>query len=124
MAVDIHSDKQVNIGPSIQIKGEVTGNEDLVVDGKIEGKIQLGGHHLTIGANSRITAEIQAKAVVVIGEMIGNITASDRIEITPSGSVQGDLRAPRVSLADGARFRGAIDMGPRKTGVTSSQSAV
>lgn len=104
-------DRLVNIGQSIEIRGELTGNEDLTIDGRIEGKIILKDHHLTIGANGRIKAEIQAKSVLVHGEVIGNVTADDRVEIAPTGSVQGDLCAPRVALADGSTFKGSIDMG-------------
>lgn len=103
-------EKFVNIGQSITIKGELTGNEDLTIDGKVDGKIMLKDHNLTIGANGRITAEVHAKTVVVIGEVMGNVTADDKVEVAPSGSVTGDLRAPRVVLADGARFKGSIDM--------------
>ena len=106
-------EKQVNIGHSIQVKGELTGSEDLVIDGTVDGKIQLKDHDLTIGTTGRITAEIQAKTVVVVGQVKGNITAGNRIEIAETGSVLGDLQAPRISLADGATFRGAIDMGAR-----------
>lgn len=104
-------ERLVNIGQSIAIKGELTGNEDLTIDGRVDGKILLKDHNLTIGTNGRITAEVHAKTVVIIGEVIGNITADDKIEVAASGSVQGDLRAPRVVLSDGARFKGAIDMG-------------
>ena len=106
-------EKQVTIGHSIQVKGELTGSEDLVIDGTVDGKIQLKDHDLTIGTTGRITAEIQAKTVVVVGQVKGNITAGNRIEITETGSVLGDLQAPRISLADGATFRGAIDMGAK-----------
>lgn len=108
-------EKLVNIGQSIAIKGELTGNEDLTIDGKVDGKILLKDHNLTIGPNGRISAEVHAKAVVVVGEVIGNITADDRVEVAPSGSVQGDLRAPRVILADGSRFKGSIDMSKSAT---------
>jgi cytoskeletal protein CcmA (bactofilin family) len=108
-------EEPVNIGKSIQVKGELTGKEDLVIDGRVDGKINLEAHSLTVGANGHITAAIRAKDVVVVGHVTGDITATDRIEITPSGCVQGDLRAQRVALADGATFRGAIDMKPRKT---------
>jgi cytoskeletal protein CcmA (bactofilin family) len=100
----------VNIGQSVQIKGELTGNEDLTIEGQVEGKIMVKDHALTIGANGRITAEVQAKTVVVIGQVAGNITADDKVEIAPSGSVRGDIRAPRVAIADGARFKGSVDM--------------
>jgi cytoskeletal protein CcmA (bactofilin family) len=110
----------VNIGPSIEIKGELTGNEDLTIDGKVDGKIVLRGHNLTIGKNGRINADIRAKGVTVNGEVIGNITADDRVEIAPTGSVMGDLCAPRVALADGSSFKGSIDMGGGSNASTSS----
>ncbi len=103
-------EKVVNIGQSIQIKGELTGNEDLTIEGKVDGKIFLKDHNLTIGANGRITAELQAKSVLVVGEVVGNITADDKVEIAATGSMRGDIVAPRVVLADGARFKGSIDM--------------
>jgi cytoskeletal protein CcmA (bactofilin family) len=99
-----------NIGKSLHIKGELSGNEDLAIDGKVEGKISLGGQHVTIGPNGHVMAEIQAKSVVVGGQMKGNIIADDRVEIAATGSMLGDVRAPRVVLADGARFKGSIDM--------------
>ena len=100
----------VNIGQSVEIKGELTGNEDLTIEGMVDGKIQVKGHSLTIGANGRIKAEVHAKMVVVLGQVQGNITADDKVEIAPSGQVDGDIRAPRVAIADGAKFRGSIDM--------------
>lgn len=112
-------EKLVHIGQSVQIKGELTGNEDLTIEGKIDGKIVLKDHNLTIGANGRITAEIQAKTILVIGEVIGNIIADDKVEIAPNGSMKGDIVAPRVVLADGARFKGSIDM-ERKPGASVS----
>jgi cytoskeletal protein CcmA (bactofilin family) len=113
----------VTIGKSMQIKGEVSGNEDLIIDGKVDGKISLKGHKLTIGASGHITAEIQdAKAVVVGGEMLGSITAEDKVEIAATGSMQGDIKAPRVVLADGARFKGSIDMEPKSAAHRASAS--
>lgn len=103
-------EKLVNIGQSVHIKGELTGNEDLTIDGTVNGKIIVKDHGLTIGANGKIEAEVHAKTVVVVGQVTGNITADDKVEIAPSGSVQGDVRAPRVAIADGARFKGSIDM--------------
>ena len=116
-------EKIVNIGQSVQIKGELKGNEDLTIEGQVDGKILVKDHNLTIGANGRITAEVHAKTVVVVGEVIGNVTADDKIEIAPSGSVEGDLRAPRVALADGARFKGSIDMERKGGGTPSATSA-
>lgn len=99
-----------NIGKSIYVKGELSGNEDLIIDGKVEGKIVLAGHSVTVGQSGTVTAEIQAKAVVVNGQVKGNVTAEDRVEVAATGSMQGDVRSPRVVLADGAKFRGSIDM--------------
>jgi cytoskeletal protein CcmA (bactofilin family) len=115
--------KLVNIGQSVQIKGELSGNEDLTIDGRVDGKILLRDHNLTIGANGRITAEIQAKTVIVVGEVVGNITATDKVEVAPTGQVQGDLRAPRVVLADGSRFKGSIDMERGKQAAAAAAAA-
>ena len=104
------SGKAVNIGPSVHIKGTLSGREDLTVDGKVEGKITLKEHVLTIGANGQIEASLQAKAVIVHGKVIGDIIAENRVEIASSGTVHGDVRAPRVAIADGAMFRGSVDM--------------
>jgi cytoskeletal protein CcmA (bactofilin family) len=100
----------VNIGKSVIIKGELTGSEDLTIEGQVEGKVELKQNVLTIGPNGRIKAQIVAKAVVVQGEVTGNITATERVDIRDAGSVDGDLSAPRVAIADGAHFRGSIDM--------------
>jgi len=88
----------------------LTGNEDLTIEGIVDGKIFVKDHSLTIGANGRINAEVHAKTVHVVGTVNGNITADDKVEIAPSGTVNGDIRAPRVSISDGAKFKGAIDM--------------
>jgi cytoskeletal protein CcmA (bactofilin family) len=104
------SGKAVNIGPSVHIKGTLSGREDLTVDGKVEGKITLKEHVLTIGANGQIEANLQAKAVIVHGKVVGDIVADNRVEIASSGTVHGDVRAPRVAIADGAMFRGSVDM--------------
>jgi cytoskeletal protein CcmA (bactofilin family) len=107
--------KVINLGKTIQIKGDLTGNEDLTIEGKLEGKIFLKDHNLTIGENGNIEADVQAKGVVVIGKLVGNITAQDKVEVATTGSVRGDISAPRVMLAEGARFRGSIDMEPKLT---------
>ena len=108
----------VNIGQSVEIKGTLTGNEDLTIEGMVDGKILVKDHSLTIGANGRITAEVHAKTVVVVGQVVGNITADDKVEIAPSGSVEGDIRAPRVAIADGAKFKGSIDMDRKGSAAT------
>lgn len=100
----------VNIGKSVVIKGELSGSEDLAIEGQVEGKIELRQNVLTIGPNGKIKAEIFAKQVVVLGEVVGNITASEKVDIRDNGSVDGDLTSPRVAIAEGAHFRGSIDM--------------
>ena len=116
-------EKIVNIGQSIHIKGELTGNEDLTIEGKVEGKVFLKDHNLTIGANGKLVAEIQAKTVMVLGEVTGNITADDKVEVAASGTLRGDIVAPRVVLADGAKFKGAIDMDRKPAGASASHSS-
>jgi cytoskeletal protein CcmA (bactofilin family) len=100
----------VNIGKSVVIKGELNGSEDLTIEGHVEGTIQLRDHVLTIGPNGRIKAQVFAKAVIVLGEVTGNITASDKVDIRENGSVDGDIVSPRVAIAEGAHFRGSVDM--------------
>jgi cytoskeletal protein CcmA (bactofilin family) len=100
----------VNIGKSVIIKGDLSGSEDLTIEGQVEGKIELRQNVLTIGPNGKIKAAVFAKAVVIQGEVQGDITASERIDIRDAGSVDGDLSAPRIAIADGAHFRGSIDM--------------
>ena len=107
--------KVINLGKTIQIKGDLTGNEDLTIEGKLEGRIFLKDHNLTIGENGDIKADVQAKGVVVIGKLVGNITAQDKVELAATGSMRGDISAPRVMIADGAQFRGSIDMKPQAT---------
>jgi cytoskeletal protein CcmA (bactofilin family) len=101
---------KVNIGKSVIIKGELSGSEDLTIEGQVEGKIELRQNVLTIGPNAKIKAQVAARAVVVEGHVQGNITTSEKIEIRDKGSVEGDLSSPRVAIADGAHFRGSIDM--------------
>jgi len=106
----------VHIGKSVVIKGELNGSEDLTIEGHVEGKIELKDHVLTIGSNGRIRAEVFAKQVIVLGEVIGNVTATEKVDIRDNGSVDGDIVAPRVAIAEGAHFRGSVDM---KRSVTS-----
>ncbi len=100
----------VNIGKSVVIKGELNGSEDLTIEGHVEGKIELRDHVLTIGPNGKIKAQLHAKAIVVLGEVIGNVTASEKVDIRENGSVEGDITSPRVAIAEGAHFRGSVDM--------------
>jgi cytoskeletal protein CcmA (bactofilin family) len=100
----------VNIGKSVIIKGELSGSEDLTIEGQVDGKIELRQNVLTIGPNGRIKAQVFAKSVVILGEVTGNVTASEKVDIRDNGSVDGDIAAPRVAIAEGAHFRGSIDM--------------
>jgi len=100
----------VNIGKSVVIKGELNGSEDLTIEGHVEGTIQLHDHALTIGSNGRIQAQVYAKSVIVLGEVNGNVTASEKVDIRGNGSVDGDIVSPRVAIAEGAHFRGSVDM--------------
>ena len=100
----------VNIGKSVVIKGELNGSEDLTIEGQVEGTIQLREHVLTIGPNGRIKAQVSAKSVIVLGEVTGNVTATEKVDIRDNGSVDGDIVAPKVAIAEGAHFRGSVDM--------------
>jgi len=111
----------VNIGKSVVIKGELNGSEDLTIEGHVEGKIELKDHVLTIGPNGKIKAQVFAKAVIVLGEVNGNVTASEKVDIRDNGSVDGDIISPRVAIAEGAHFRGSVDM-QRKPGQGPQQA--
>jgi cytoskeletal protein CcmA (bactofilin family) len=100
----------VNIGKSVVIKGELSGSEDLTIEGHVEGRIELKENILTIGPNGKIRAEVFAKAVIVLGEVTGNVNASEKVDIRDNGSVDGDITSPRVAIAEGAHFRGSVDM--------------
>jgi cytoskeletal protein CcmA (bactofilin family) len=112
----------VNIGKSVVIKGELNGSEDLTIEGHVEGKIELRDHVLTIGPNGKIKAELFAKAVVVLGEVKGNITATEKVDIRENGAVDGDITAPRVAIAEGAHFRGSVDMANKGKPAVQSQT--
>jgi cytoskeletal protein CcmA (bactofilin family) len=99
-----------NIGKSIIFKGDLTGDEDIEIEGQIDGRIELPKNQLTIGAHGRVKAEINAKAVVVVGQVTGNVHATERVEIQSSGVVEGDIRAPRLLIQEGAVVNGAVEM--------------
>ena len=106
--------EQATIGKSLVIKGEVTGSESLYIDGKVEGSINLAGNRVTVGRNGQVAANITAREIVVLGKVRGNVTASDRVDIRSEGSLTGDVTAQRISIEDGAFFKGGIDI--RKPG--------
>ena len=99
-----------NIGKSITIKGDLSGNEDLQIDGTVEGRIDLPNNQLTIGAEGRVKAEVHAKAVIVVGHVTGNVSAADRIQVEATGIVDGDVKAPRLVIQEGAMLNGGVEM--------------
>ncbi|RRA48325.1 polymer-forming cytoskeletal protein [Acidipila sp. EB88] len=102
--------EQATIGKSLVIKGEVSGSESLYIDGKIEGTINLAGNRVTVGRNGQVSANITAREIVVLGKVRGNMIASDRVDIRSEGSLTGDVAAQRISIEDGAFFKGGIDI--------------
>ena len=100
------------IGQSIVFKGELTGDEDLEIDGQVEGTVNLKNHQLTIGPNGNLKAEVTAKNIVVIGKVTGDLVAAERIEVQATGIVDGDVQAPRLNVQEGAVLNGSIDMSP------------
>jgi cytoskeletal protein CcmA (bactofilin family) len=103
------------LGSSLQIKGHITGTEDLQIDGKIDGPITLRGHQLTVGSAAQLNSEIHASEVVVYGKVVGNVHARDRVDVKTNGSVVGDIATARISIEDGAHFKGRIEIDPTKT---------
>jgi cytoskeletal protein CcmA (bactofilin family) len=110
----VNTAEQATIGKSLVIKGEVTGSESLYIDGRVEGSINLPGNRVTVGRNGIVSANINAREVVVLGKVKGNLSASDRVDIRNEGSLTGDVVAQRISIEDGAFFKGGIDI--RKPG--------
>ena len=103
------------LGASLAIKGHITGTEDLRIDGKVEGPVSLRGHELTIGPTAQLNSEIQAGEVVVYGKVVGNLHARGRVDIKKDGSIVGDISSARISIEDGAHFKGRIEIDPTKT---------
>jgi cytoskeletal protein CcmA (bactofilin family) len=102
--------EQATIGASVVIKGEISGSEPLYIDGKVEGSIHVSGQRVTIGRSGTVTANIDAKEVVIMGSVKGNIQCTDRLDIRAEGSLTGDVTAPRVSVEDGAMLKGSVDV--------------
>jgi cytoskeletal protein CcmA (bactofilin family) len=104
-----------NIGQSVVIHGDLHGSEDLVIEGQVEGTIELKDNTLTVGPHGRVKAKVSASTVIVLGALNGQITTSDKVDIREGGQVDGDIVSPRVAIADGATFCGSIDMKPKAT---------
>ena len=117
----MNSQDQATIGKSLVIKGEVTGSESLYIDGRVEGSINLPGNRVTVGRNGVVNANINAREIVVTGKVKGNMVASDRVDIRNEGSLTGDVIAQRISIEDGAFFKGGIDI--RKPGQKTNGEA-
>ena len=124
------SSEQASIGKSLTIKGEITGSEMLYIDGHVEGSVNLPGNRVVVGRNGHVAANISAREVVVLGKVNGNINASDRVDIRNEGSLTGDVVAQRISIEDGAYFKGGIDIrkpaaaDSKGSAVTTTSSAV
>jgi cytoskeletal protein CcmA (bactofilin family) len=103
------------LGSSLQIKGQIIGTEDLQIDGKVDGPISLKGHGLTVGPSAQLTSEIHAREIIVFGKVIGNVHARDRVDVKSDGSVIGDISTARISIEDGAQFKGRIEIDPTKS---------
>jgi cytoskeletal protein CcmA (bactofilin family) len=112
--VAVNPQEQATLGKSLVIKGEVTGSESLYIDGRVEGSINLPGNRVTVGRNGVVSANITAREIVILGKVRGNMTASDRFDIRSEGSLTGDVVAQRVSIEEGAFFKGGVDI--RKPG--------
>ena len=109
-ATQFASSETVTIGKGLVIRGEISGDDCLVIDGRAEGSIQLTGSRVTVGPEGVVAANISAREVIILGKVRGNVTAEDRVDIRGEGSVIGDMTAPRISIEDGAYFKGGIDV--------------
>ncbi len=123
--VDNHRTDVANIGKSVIIKGELSGSEDLFLDGEVEGNIDLRNYNLVIGPNGRVRANVFAKDVVIHGKVDGNITGIDKVELKKSSVLNGDINTQRIVIEDGAFFKGSIDIrkGEPKPKVEASRPA-
>jgi cytoskeletal protein CcmA (bactofilin family) len=107
---DPNRGETANIGKSVVIKGEVTGSEDLYLDGQVDGSIDIAGNRLTIGPNGRVKANVTAQSVSISGKLDGNVRASDRVDLRNTAVVLGDIATQRISIEDGAYFKGGVDI--------------
>lgn len=113
-------DRPTHLSKTITLKGTITGNEDLFVDGKLEGSVELPSNSLTVGVNGQVQANVSAREVIILGKLNGNVTAADRVEIRAQGALTGDVSAARISIEDGAFFKGGIDI--RKGGAAGAKA--
>lgn len=118
---DVARTDVAHIGKSVIIKGELSGSEDLYLDGEVEGNIDLHNHNLVIGPNGRVRANVQAKDVVIHGKVDGNVTGVDKVELKKSAQLNGDINTQRIVIEDGAFFKGAIDIRKGEAKVESAR---
>ena len=114
-SISTNTRSSARLGSGLHIKGQLTGTEDLQIDGKVDGPISLNGHQLTVGPTAVLNSEIHAGEVVVFGKVIGNLHARDRVDVKSDGSVIGDISTARISIEDGAHFKGRIEIDPAKS---------
>jgi cytoskeletal protein CcmA (bactofilin family) len=108
------------IGPNLTIDGTVSGSEPVLIEGTVRGKINLSGE-LRIGTKGRVEATVHAKNVTIEGKLTGDVSADDKVELVASATVDGNIKAPKIVVAEGARFRGSVDMGSAKPAVTKCE---
>jgi cytoskeletal protein CcmA (bactofilin family) len=116
--------EQATIGKGLFIKGEINGSESLFIDGKVEGSVNLPGNRVTVGRNGQVAANITAREIVVLGKVRGNVSATDRVDIRAEGSLSGDVAAARISIEDGAFFKGGIDIRKPETKTGAPAQAI
>lgn len=112
------------IGPGIHINGDISGDENLIIEGKVDGKIRLDSHQVDIGQNGQVNANVTAKVIKIAGEVRGDLTGTEKVVISRSGNVHGNIVAPRMTLEDGAIFKGSIDMDPGEPAKTKPAAPV
>ncbi len=122
--MDMNRPNVAHIGKSVIIKGELSGSEDLYLDGEVEGNIDLHNHNLVIGPNGQVRANVQAKDVVIHGKVNGNVTGAEKVELRKSSLVTGDIKTQRIVIEDGAFFKGAIDIQKAESKVENARPAV
>ena len=109
------------LGPTIVVKGEITSDEDLQIDGRVEGPVSLRGHRLTVGRSGQLSSEVTAREVIVYGNASGNLRARDRVEIKKDGQVIGDITTTRISIEEGAYFKGHIEIERAQSSIQGSK---
>ena len=108
----VSSGRAAVIGPGIHINGDISGNENLIIEGKVDGKIKLASHQVSVGQGGKVNADITAKIIKIDGHVKGDLVGTEKVVISRSGNVHGNITAPRMTLEEGAIFKGSIDMDP------------